>query len=57
MTFDLRQSILLDGQPGMVCGKTYSTNQYDVLLASGVVKTNVDEDRLRPRPVEIRGVA
>lgn len=51
MTYELRQSVLCDGVPGMICGRTFGTNQYDVLLLSGAVKANVEHDRLRPGPV------
>lgn len=51
MTFEMRQAVICDGVPGVICGKTFGTNQYDVLLLSGAVKANVETDRLRPRPV------
>lgn len=51
MTYAIRDAVLCDGVPGMICGKTFGTNQYDVLLLSGAVKANVETDRLRPRPV------
>ncbi len=55
MTYDLRQPVLCDGHPGIICGK--SMYDYNVLLLTGEMKANVEAYRLRPRPVEIRGVA
>lgn len=51
MTYEMRQAVVCDGQLGMICGRTFGTNQYDVLLLSGAVKANVEHDRLRPCPV------
>ena len=54
MAYEMRQSVICDGSPGMITGRTYGTQQYDVLLAGGQVKANVTEDRLRPRPVAVQ---
>lgn len=48
MTYALRECVLCDGQPGVICGKSF--HDFNVLLASGEVKANVTPDRLRPRP-------
>ncbi len=51
--YTMRQPVLVDGIPGIIAGRTYGTQQFDVLLASGAIKANVDVDRLRPRgPLE-----
>ena len=49
MTYELRQSVLCDGRPGIICGKSYI--DYNVLLLTGEMKPNIEPDRLRPRPV------
>lgn len=56
MNFDLRQPVLCDGQPGIIAGRTFSTHQFDVLLASGEIKPNVTADRIRPRPAVLREI-
>ena len=56
MTYTLRQPVLCDGIPGTISGRTFGTQQFDVLLVTGKVKANVDADRLRPRPAVLEAV-
>lgn len=49
--YTLRQPITCDGHPGVIVGRAYGTNQYDVRLASGEVRSNVTTDRLRPAKI------
>jgi hypothetical protein len=54
MTYALRQPVLCDGLPGVICGKSFI--DYNVLMVSGEFRKNVEADRLRPRPVAMRRV-
>ena len=48
MTYNLRQPVLCDGHPGVICGK--SSRDYNVvMLATGEIEANVKAERLRPR--------
>lgn len=47
----LRTPVLCDGQPGVITGRAYGAELYDVRLASGEVRPNVTTDRLRPASV------
>lgn len=55
MIYHLRDTITLDGlHPGRIVGK--SSEDYNVELDNGMIKANVEPDRIKPRDAAVRRV-